>query len=543
MYNVSTQFNTKALSQERNVYIKLLIGTTQVSSSDVMSMSVTQSVCDENITMGTANSQMIKFTMRKQSISLSGAVVKPYFSFDNTEWCPMGTFIVSESNNNGDTVEVTAYDKIATMSDEYTRTVPCTAQQILNDITTRYALNSITITNNPTIEELQGSTYRDQLGYIAGLQGKNAVINKDGQLEFIWFSASGQTVSGDAIYENELSENGTYTIQALISGTDDNRLVSGSGKAINFYNPYMTQDILDAIRLSALPFTFTSGAIKYRGNPAFELGDTFTADTHTYAIMSHNFEFDGGLYANVESYGLSSEKDAISRTNGVQKEVEKQVSGKFDFVERQIANVEHIAENIAGGYGGYYEVLMDEDDENRPYGTAWWADQSKTDGWMFTYGGLGFFHNGVIDPKGVCFDNEGNLNANYMTLGTLDCSKINVENLTLYGNVYRNSTSTGEQNYLLGYNINSNLQLGSPNAPTTDYDEVNIYGNGAIHLRPVHGALTNGLTVTSGGTTLNILSTSTVSTNKLLCVNASGVVCDTGKTIADIGSGGGAVFG
>lgn len=410
MYNVSENFNTLASSNNRTVSCKVNINGTDIDPGLIVSLNFKEaSSSGSNISLGEAISNVIELQIYKTDIQLKGAVIKPYISFDSTEYCPLGVFYVSEINKEKTYINITAYDKMALLNEKYVPTVtfPCTTDLIVQDIANQcvfeYMLPSYQL---PTIEEFNiECTIREMLGYIAGIFGTNAKFNRDGKLEFKFYENTSITLEDEIFLDgqSDTSED-EYNITALISGSDDNELKIGNGKAITFANPFITNDHLSFIYDNYLPFSYTSAKVTYRGNPAIEIGDVITVkdvDSNSYRIpvMSQEFEFNGGLSATIESFGLSDEMDVISNF-------------KSDTIEvnRKITSLEQMQNKILGADGGYYEVLLDKNDNNRPYGTAWWSDQGKTQGWKFTYGGLGYFNNNTLQHIGIT--NDGNIVAN-----------------------------------------------------------------------------------------------------------------------------------
>lgn len=83
---------------------------------------------------------------------------------------------------------------------------------------------------------------------LAGLMGTNALIDRSGKLTFRWYTNSGSTatIGRDVQYQSgfKRTTEEDFTLQALTSGYEDNILTAGSGRGIEFSNPFMTQTIL-----------------------------------------------------------------------------------------------------------------------------------------------------------------------------------------------------------------------------------------------------------------------------------------------------------
>ena len=433
MYNVSPTFKTLASSNNRTVSCKLLINGTEIDPELIVSLNFKEaSSSGSNISLGEAISNVIELKLYKNDIWLKGAEIKPYISFDGKEYCPLGIFYASEINKDKTYINITAYDKMALLNEKYVPTItfPCNLLKVIKDIANQYDFPFVSAEflyqqiENYNIE----CTVREMIGYIAGMGGCNAKFNRDGRLQFKFYKGSNIVLEDEVFLDgqSDTSED-EYIISALVSGSGDNELKIGNGKAITFVNPYITNDHLSYIYDTYLPFSYRAAKVKYRGNPAIEIGDIIyvnDADGHPYKIpiMSQEFEFNGGLSATIESYGISDEMDVISNF--------KPENVEFN---RRITTLEQMQNKILGSDGGYYEVLLDKNDNNRPYGTAWWSDQSKTQGWKFTYGGLGYFNNNTLQHIGIT--NDGNIVANNIasnglitnsfTVGKIDSDETN----------------------------------------------------------------------------------------------------------------------
>ena len=405
MYSVSTDYNTMAFSNDRTVSCSVSVNNKEFDKSKIVSLNFKEATSSgSNISLGEACSSVIELKLYDSATSFAnGAVIKPKISFTNGALfatCPLGVFYVAQYKRGSGYTTVTAYDKMAFLNEKYYPTIsfPATCAEVVNDIKKQYKITlkaGTTFISDRVITNID-CTVREMLGYVAGLNGRNARFNRDGELTFIFYKSAGQpTISEDAVYMNGIEKNPDHdTIKALVSGEGENEIKYGNGKAITFANPFMTKAILDVIGADILPLTYSCGKVKYRCNPAFEVGDIINIQgIGIICIMSNEMVFNGGLYANIESYGLSDEMDVISNYQSNPAEL-----------KRRVTMMEQMQNNILGATGGYYELLLDESDNNRPYGTAWWKDQSKTQGWKFTYGGLGYFNNNTLQHIGITND-------------------------------------------------------------------------------------------------------------------------------------------
>ncbi len=500
-------------------------GNQTVEKDNLVSAKFTENLASDNITIGSAFSQSFELTMRmpEETIPLAGAYFTAEAAF-GTEWVPLGTFYVSTVSTNDDykTVSITATDRMALLTDSYTPGVslPATQQQVIEDIASQYslALGNIEYAE-VTITQLYEGTVRDYLGWLAGLSGANARIDRNGKLSFTWYN---QIVArfGDANFDEEInsedisyinanllgsastkeaeailgsmivgsayigaqivdSEKGpvadvnedgiidskdtaeiqayidgspyvptkvgtireyiqslnkeqverkgfvvsasaAYTISALISGTDESPIESGSGKAISFYNPLMTKDILDAVASKILPFTFIAAEITFRGCPSWEVGDIARVEiggSWDVPIMSQSMEFGKKLSAKIKSLGLTDEEENALAVVPEVKEVQRQLPG----IRQMITDINN---SLLSGDTGY--MILDETEidgvkrlsgfklMNTPTVT------SVTKGWLANLNGIGWSSDGfkTISKLGLDMAN-GKIYADEIAAGSV----------------------------------------------------------------------------------------------------------------------------
>lgn len=419
MYSVNKDFDSAINNYyiARDFELFVYINNVRFDSEKIFSLKfVESSSSGDSITMGEALSNYIELEIADTGISLNGATIKVNIGLYNSSGTlyqatlPLGTFYVSEFKRKDKykTVELTAYDKIALMNVEYVPTVefPTNCATVWNDIAAQFSLTAKTdylVTTDDVITNIS-CTVREMLGYVAGLNGCNARINRDGALTLLPYATDSTYIFEDCLSDYTL-ENDAFNITALVSGEGENEIKSGSGQAITFANPFMTQTILDNLVAERLPYTYRAAEVKFSFyNPEYEVGDRYrilingmTGDLQPYIyVMKQEITFDGGFSATIKSYGISENAAVISNF-------------KSDTVtlERNISKIEKMQNTIIGSNGGYFDVLLDENDSWRPYGTAWWKDTSKTTGWKFTYGGLGFFNSNTLQK--IAITNDGSV--------------------------------------------------------------------------------------------------------------------------------------
>lgn len=524
MYTASNKFRELEKADSKRVYFKLLWnGSTEINSDHISSIEISEYLADGNdITIGGAYSNACSLVMEKTSgLRLYNSYFEVMAGYDGSEYIPMGRFYVTKVEINLDGMtEITAYDKMAFLETKYTPTVSgLTPQRVVENICSQEGLRVGSYTYpNISISLVENATKRQMLGYIAGLLGKNAVIDRNGILQFKGYTLTGG-IYGDAdmngsvnsadvtyinnnllntVTDNELASvlgrmvagkavlgateapenafladvnndgivntsdvaeiqaylsghpySGTkvgtlwtpqrlnednyvtftknaeqsYRIDMLISGTEEAPVTAGNGRAITFTNPYMTQSILNGLYNSWRGFEFFPSEVEWLPMLSYEVGDVVVVEENgtAYAvpITSQTISYDGGLSGHIQTVGLSDDEIKVGTATTVEKEIERNITP-------QLKQVEEIANTIRKEIGGTVEYLTNPDGSN--YGIAIY-NADKTKGWVWTYGGLGFFNGQAILPQSVAIDMNGNINANYITTGSLNADLINTGTL------------------------------------------------------------------------------------------------------------------
>lgn len=278
-------------------------------------------------------------------------------------------------------------------------------------------------------------TYRQMIGYIAGLLGKNAVFNRNNALVLRWYEYAEDENGVDVVITEDIeyldgfekTSDVAFVISSITSGTEENIYTAGSGYGISFTNPFMTQERLDEIYQNAGGMSFLPCTLKYRGIPALECGDIAGEGmigqyvTNIY-IMAQTFVFGKGMNAQITTYGESEASIAVSKSPTDQK-LQEMYTGLTD-------SFRQATETLVGVNGGYFEMLYD-DTTGRPSG---WrimdspALTNETKVWTMNKNGLYFSTGGGYSADKVAIDLTGKINANFIAAGYLNAERIAVEN-------------------------------------------------------------------------------------------------------------------
>ena len=369
MYQASKNFGDAIAGPNRKFNTRLLENE-KVLVESVKNFTITSGA--EEITIGSAVASYIQATIENKGISLSGKEVSLEIGVEvdgQMEYIPMGLYTIQNPKIESNKVTFTAYDRLASGCNgayysklEY----PVDAVDILAEISTMTGVaidtstlqRGIQINQRAIIEEgdyneeteenevittyvnpFDGYTYKETIGFIAGLFGKFAVCGRTGQIEFRWYQDIGYEIPSRIFYNDLQETEEGFGIERLTCDNSDQTLSSGSGATgISMQNPVMTQSILDGVYNTVKGLVFTPAALRFIGDMRLDIGDNITAvknDGAKFAIpiISLITSFDGGLMQTIASYGNTAEEEDTD-TKGPITEMAERVEYELAFVKK-----------------------------------------------------------------------------------------------------------------------------------------------------------------------------------------------------------------
>ncbi len=420
MYVVSDEFNQAANAMSRLVSVRATFnGTHVIDGAYIKNISINERIIAKDyLSMGEtcSNKLDLEMFMPVEAIPLNNASIFIEVGL-NGEYCPMGKFYVAEheSNDGYKTVKLTAYDYFSKLTDKWESalTFPASVGDVLSELPVELAT-----TEYPNINvEYIDCTVKELIGYIAGLLGCNARFDRQGKLAFKWFDGN-YAIDESVVYMNGLTEMAeeNFVIGSLTSGTKELPLTVGSGKGITFENPFMTQEILDGIYSKVLGQTIKPCELKYRCNPAIEVGDICNDNIF---IMSQEISVGAGMNCTISSFG--GEENIVM----FESPTDKKISKAYKNLTESFKTATQI---MMGIKGGYYQLLVD--DLGFPYG--WeirdtYETSPTTRLWRFTMGGLAFSNDGGQTFSEAAITLDGHISANAITTGYLSSDRIRIE--------------------------------------------------------------------------------------------------------------------
>lgn len=369
MYQASKKFGDAIAGSNRKFNTRLLENE-KVLVESVKNFTITSGA--EEITIGSAVASYVQATIENKGIALSGKEVSLEIGVEvdgDMEYIPMGLYTIQNPKIESNKVTFTAYDRLASRCNGayYSQLgYPVDAVDILAEISTMTGVaidistlqRGIQINQRAIIEEgdyneeteesevittyvnpFDGYTYKETIGFIAGLFGKFAICGRTGMIEFRWYQGIDYEIPSNIFYNDLQETEESFSIKRLTCDNSDQTLSSGSGATgISMQNPVMTQGILDGVYNTVQGLVFTPAALRFIGDMRLDIGDIVTAVKNdvtkfTIPIISLITSYDGGLMQTIASYGNTAEEDD-SDTKGPITEMAERVEYELAFVKK-----------------------------------------------------------------------------------------------------------------------------------------------------------------------------------------------------------------
>ena len=298
---------------------------------------------NNEITIGNTCSSGVTFSIYMPTIGLENKEITIFEGVKvgtEIKYIKLGIFTVTKQTSDGEYTSYEAYDRMYKADMPYFSNMafPSTDKAILNEICGKLGIYLATniVTAHTISDKPQGYTYREIIGYMAMLQGCNAVINSDGNLELRWYKDSGYVLDGHKYYQQGVTftTSKDFIIQKLTcnntksGSTEQSQITSGDGATgLSFANPFMTQAILDEVYKKIGDFQFRPLTVKFVGDYRLEVGDIITVSKggidYKVPIMQITHECDGGLMDTVTSIGQSDTENTSVASGPITKQMER----------------------------------------------------------------------------------------------------------------------------------------------------------------------------------------------------------------------------
>lgn len=445
MLPFSPEYYERIIASDRTGFrIKAVMNGQEVTGEHIINMELTETLSSgPNIEMGETCSAKLEINMRmpETAIGLHGAEILAYSGLtlsEGIEWIPLGKFFVSkiDTKTNYAKIKITAFDGMSRLQEPYIATItewPALIQSVAEDICTQAIVEldedidwpEYTIPAGAFEEEF---TCQQMIGYIAGMMGKNARFNREGKLTFAWYAPVDYSISRETIYQNGFEQITAepISLSAILTGTEEDTISAGEGRAIAFSNPFITQEIADNIADELGTFTYVPAKAKWRGNPVLEVGDVVTVEDSNglpcdVPITTQTMHLKGGLLCELKAHGTSETENRISKAP-TEVKLRRMYAGLT-------AAFQAATQKMSGALGGYFIIETDE----LGFPSGWIIADTPTITpytklWRMNSAGLAWSGNGGATYSNIAITMDGQISANAITVGSLSAERIAVEN-------------------------------------------------------------------------------------------------------------------
>jgi len=332
MYNVSSTFKTKILEPSPMIIGKVEIGTYTIYDEDIVSFSIESYFSNDGIPSigGVVSSKLILSLLKTANIPaiLTTQTVKPYVALEVSagtfEYVPLGVFNVNADDvkKTEQTITIECLDKFSFYEDMvYTSalTYPSTVAAVRSEMAATFGITFATQDASlfaPVVSVKPEGTVRQVISDIAELLTRNAIINRNGLIEFKTLTASGFALSAYNYSDFELTADNTVSITNLIIAENGDipaiNVGTSTGYSLSFTNSNITNSTqLEAVFNRLYPLTYQPYTLSLQGMPHLDVGDTFTLTdandiVRTLIIASHKLTYNGGLLSEFSASAPSS---------------------------------------------------------------------------------------------------------------------------------------------------------------------------------------------------------------------------------------------
>lgn len=260
---------------------------------------------------------------------VTGEVTEEEAVPDPADWELFGVFYVYKQTNNRDgSITLRCYDGFQLLHGDYVPAIKSgTIQQFYDDIRTQCAEFGVTVDpeefaeeENVTITWNQVCSFRQAIGYIAGLVGGYATFGDDDTLGIDYYAYNDRVLLLTELLDYKTTSAGETQIDGVVCTVNlrGDTVESGDGgQSITFYNPFATQQTVDSILEQYQGIRYIGANLKAKWDPSVRCGDLVRvmseAEYRNYIAMGNAFRNSGEMTA-AEVLNLKKELNAVGRT-------------------------------------------------------------------------------------------------------------------------------------------------------------------------------------------------------------------------------------
>lgn len=361
MLTTTSEYKTEISKTGRHFLNKIIINETEYTGIKNFSYHGGTNSSD-HISIGDAVSAYIEFTLTDYpSKMLTGQIATAYIGLqlsDSVEWIKMGVFHLDKPKRNGNYLDITAYDNFSLMEKGFYSDLSGNQKivDILNEQCNKIGISFVGGADDVyyNVDLLKGSSVREAVAILAAYCGKNAIINRDGNLKFVWFDDIGVTLTDD-YYNDTIEFDEEDTVIKRLDCTNETETLSiGTGIGIVFSCPGMTQERLNVLYNRINGFTYRAVSFDWqRARPDIEAGDminlTIKGNDCAVPLMDFILNCDGGCYGSIESKGKTQEEQ--------DHEFKSPSEARYNFVYEEVISVKKVMSDTIDAWQGNFESI------------------------------------------------------------------------------------------------------------------------------------------------------------------------------------------
>lgn len=347
VWKVSDEFKRKSLEFGRNIMCKVFVGDEVFYDDAIIEFTFNDVLHKNSFSVGCTEPNRFHIIIKTSKNIPIDAVVRPFIAFDesdndDTEWCPLGVFYITNRYKKQSLIYLTCYDKMALLNEEFAvqSAIPGNVQTIFNEVCSFYSIEHNFVSGNYKIEFVPESiTAREILSYCAGMNGCSLKFDRLGKLIVKDFSNIADNLTRDN-YISFSQNYSTFTVNEVLfraNGVDIKAGEGGKLSRIFALNDFATQQTVNAVLKKYSDFKYQSGEIKFKGLPHLEAGDRISVEDRysdelsPLVISEIEYRYKGGLSATLFSKKLYEDETFVLASDlDISKEViYKELSTSF----------------------------------------------------------------------------------------------------------------------------------------------------------------------------------------------------------------------
>lgn len=503
MLTVTSGWKDAIRSINRSFTFYLTVNGATVDGSVLKSIKITETgVSAKKLSPGEYPKNSCEFVVTSASgISWADQIFQAYLTVSGyTDPTPLGKFWVNtvKEQDSGYAYKITAYSRDPWWDEPYDADNGLTA---VSDILAYFETQTgATIGNKnwitlQTIEAVpQDVTNAQMLGLLAGYNGFSVRTTRSGNPELYRYTpltykllvptnsllpssvlypgSDGESATlvtysagNSLIFEGGLTMEKDTTISSYAVTNATETLTTGSGYGVEYNNPFITT--LDEVGYMALYLneTYTPMTVKWRGDPALEIGDVIQINGKSCYIMEQVFEMDGGFKATMKSYSGESSKMVLGSTT-LDRKIKTIYSGMLKEIQQVFAGIFSAGNGYFSFIDAQREPLDVEDIINGATPAGFRISDEPvvtptTKGWEFVLGGLYFSEDGFRTPGTLAITSEGYIVGERILANSISAESLVVSVQTILDNVKMNFSFEDDGLHIVRKDADGNIAEGA----------------------------------------------------------------------------------